>query len=97
MRPEAISDRTHARFECGENCLRFKVTLVQPLGDKMDVYLATERHARVVAHVDAYGGISAGQEALMFIDSSRVHFFEAGDNGKRIAKNQTRDLNGLPV
>ena len=96
-RPEAISDRTHARFECGENCLRFKVTLVQPLGDKMDVYLATERHARVVAHVDAYGGISAGQEALMFIDSSRVHFFEAGENGKRIAKNQTRDLNGLPV
>ena len=97
VRPEAISDRTHARFECGENCLRFKVTLVQPLGDKMDVYLATERHARVVAHVDAYGGISAEQEALMFIDSSRVHFFEAGENGKRIAKNQTRDLNGLPV
>ncbi|MGC4088339.1 MAG: sn-glycerol-3-phosphate ABC transporter ATP-binding protein UgpC [Polyangiaceae bacterium] len=97
VRPEAISDKHHARFECSDNSLPFKVTLVQPLGDKMDVYLATERHPRVVAHVDAYGGIAAGQELPMFIDLSRVHFFAAGENGKRIAQNRSRDLNGLPV
>jgi multiple sugar transport system ATP-binding protein len=97
VRPEAISDRAHARFECGENALAFTVTLVQPLGDKMDVYLSTRNHPRVVAHVDAYGGIAAGQEATMFVDLSRVHFFEAGENGKRIATNRTRDASGLPI
>ncbi|MFZ5897397.1 MAG: ABC transporter ATP-binding protein [Myxococcota bacterium] len=97
VRPEAISDRTHARFECSDNSLDFKVTLVQPLGDKMDVYLATEHHPRVVAHVDAYGGISAGERATMFVDLARVHFFEPGETGKRVATNRTRDANGLPV
>jgi multiple sugar transport system ATP-binding protein len=97
VRPEAIADKAHARFECTDNSLMFKVTLVQPLGDKMDVYLATETHPRVVAHVDAYGGVAAGQQCPMFIDLGRIHFFEAGENGKRIANNASRDVNGLPV
>jgi hypothetical protein len=61
------------------------------------VYLATERHARVVAHVDAYGGVSAGDDLTMFIDVSRVHFFAADSDGQRIASNRTRDANGLPI
>jgi multiple sugar transport system ATP-binding protein len=97
VRPEAISDRHHARFACAENQLKLKVTLVQPLGDKMDVYLASENHPHIVAHVDAFGGISSGQITEMFIDMERVHFFEPGEVGKRIATNKTRGIDGLPV
>jgi multiple sugar transport system ATP-binding protein len=97
VRPEAIADKQHARFECSDNSLAFKVTLVQPLGDKMDVYLATDHHSRVVAHVDAYGGVAAGQTVAMYVDLARVHFFDAGDNGERIATNRNRDQNGLPI
>ncbi len=97
VRPEAISDREHARFPCEDNQLTLKVALVQPLGDKMDVYLSTERHPRIVAHLDAFGGMAAGQNAALFVDLSRVHFFELGETGARIATNGTRDRSGMLV
>ena len=66
-----------------------KVWLVQPLGAKMDVYLQTERHARIVAHVDASAeGAAApavGDTVLATVDMERAHFFEPGDDGAAIA------------
>jgi multiple sugar transport system ATP-binding protein len=97
VRPEAISDRQHARFACSDNQLKLKVSLVQPLGDKMDVYLASEKHPHIVAHVDAFGGVASGQLTEMFFDMERVHFFEPGEVGKRMATNKTRGIDGLPV
>jgi multiple sugar transport system ATP-binding protein len=87
VRPEAIADKNHARFETADNVIPFKVTLVQPLGDKMDVYLATDKHPHSVAHVDAFLGVKAGETLPMYIDLDRVHFFEPGELGKKIAKN----------
>jgi len=84
VRPEALCDSEHARFST-EAGLDFRVALVQPLGDKMDVTLSTDSHPRVIAHLDAFSGVKAGQTLRMFFDLSRVHFFEAGDEGKRIA------------
>jgi hypothetical protein len=63
VRPEAISDKEHARFATDEGGFEFRVTLVQPLGDKMDVYLATDQHPRVIAHFDAASGIRAGERS----------------------------------
>ena len=66
-----------------------KVWLVQPLGAKMDVYLQTERHARIVAHVDASAdGAAVPPSATRCwprVDMERAHFFEPGDNGIAIA------------
>ena len=62
-----------------------RVVLVQPLGDKMDVVLATARHPHSVAHVDAHAGIRVGETLPVFIDTNRVHFFAPGAVGERIA------------
>jgi multiple sugar transport system ATP-binding protein len=91
VRPESISDRDHARFACEDNQLEVRVTLVQPLGHKMDVFLATERHPHIVAQLDAFGGLAAGQALRMFFDMERAHFFEPGENGKRITAS-ARDM-----
>ncbi|HVJ16317.1 MAG TPA: sn-glycerol-3-phosphate ABC transporter ATP-binding protein UgpC [Polyangiaceae bacterium] len=93
VRPEAIADKNHARFQTTDNVINFKVTLVQPLGDKMDVYLATDKHPHSVAHVDAFLGVKAGETLPMYIDLDRVHFFEPGETGKKIAKNPTKSGN----
>ena len=84
VRPEALADREHARFACEDNVLHLRVTLVQPLGDKMDVYLATDKHPHIVAHVDAYRAIHAGETLPMYVDLARVHFFEPGETGPTI-------------
>ncbi len=98
VRPESITDKGHARFSTdGDNFLRMRVSLVQPLGDKMDVYLATDKHAHSVAHVDAFAGVQAGETLDMFFDIGRVHFFEPGEIGKKLAQNQTLSPTGRPL
>ena len=86
VRPEAISDKAHARFETGDNVLTMRVTLVQPLGDRMDVYLATDSHPHSVAQVPAHVGLLPGTTVEMFVDPARMHFFEPGERGRRIAE-----------
>ena len=84
VRPEAISDQAHARFPTGDNVLPMRVTLVQPLGDRMDVYLATERHPHAVAQVPSHAGMKPNDVVAMYIDPARQHFFELGESGRRI-------------
>jgi hypothetical protein len=82
-----MSDRDHARFETGDNRLDMQVSLVQPLGDKMDVYLATEHHPHVVAQLDAFFGLETNARLSIYFDLGRVHFFEDGEAGARLLKN----------
>jgi ABC-type sugar transport system ATPase subunit len=83
-----MSDKTHARFQTEDNQLSMKVTLVQPLGHKMDVYLATDRHPRAVAQIDSYAEIRRGETLPIFFDMPRVHFFEPGESGLNLVSNR---------
>jgi multiple sugar transport system ATP-binding protein len=92
VRPEAISDQEHARFATGDNALSMQVSLVQPLGDRMDVHLSTARHARVVANMEGFVGLEPGQNITMYLDLDRAHFFEPGETGASLV----RSRHGLP-
>jgi len=85
IRPEALSDRTHARFPTDDCALNMDVWLVQPLGGSMHVHLATTRHRNVVAHVDAFQGLSAGDTVAIHFDPSRMHFFDSSEVGRSLA------------
>jgi multiple sugar transport system ATP-binding protein len=87
VRPEAMSDKAHARFQTEDNQLSMRVTLVQPLGHKMDVYLSTDRHPRAVAQIDSSADLQRGESLPIFFDLSRVHFFEPGENGLKLVHN----------
>jgi len=89
VRPELIADASHARFKTEGNALPMRITLVQPLGDKMDVYVATDKHAKAVAHLDAFAGVKVGDTLNMFFDMNRVHFFEPGEIGPKLAQNRS--------
>jgi multiple sugar transport system ATP-binding protein len=86
VRPEAISDAEHARFETKDNVLQMTVKLVQPLGDKMDVYVSTGSHD-LVAHLDAFFGLEARQNLPLYVDPTRIHFFEPGELGESLVQN----------
>jgi multiple sugar transport system ATP-binding protein len=83
-RPEAIAGAAHARFETDGGSLPMRITLVQQLGSKMDVHLATARHSKVVAQLDASAGMKAGDTLDVCFDMNRVHFFEPGELGSRL-------------
>ncbi len=81
IRPEAISDDRSGRFEADGNAVPCTVNVVEPLGDKMDVYLATAENPHVVARIDAHRGIDPGAQQTFYFDMTRAHFFEPGEAG----------------
>lgn len=85
VRPEAMSDGTHARFAIGEHSLEMTVTLIQPLGDKMDVHLETATHQHIVAQLASESPVALGDQVTIHLDPNRIHFFEPGENGKNLA------------
>jgi multiple sugar transport system ATP-binding protein len=84
VRPEALI-LPRSGDAAAEVTVPMKLWLLQPLGAKMDVYLSTARHERIVAHVDARGGLGVGATLPVAIDMDRVHFFEPGEAGRTIA------------
>jgi multiple sugar transport system ATP-binding protein len=84
VRPEALAPVSAARFAAAGSELAMKVWLVQPLGAKIDVYLQTDRHERVIAHVDASADGAApgvGDTLGIAVDMERAHFFAPGADG----------------
>jgi multiple sugar transport system ATP-binding protein len=95
VRPEGMDDVSRARFQLRDRTLSMRVTLVQLLGDRMDVYLATDRHPHSVAQVQAYPGVKPGDVLTIALDPERMHFFEPGELGERIGDNPALPRGGL--
>jgi hypothetical protein len=60
------------------------VTQVQMLGDRLHVFLKTDKHSRVVASVDGYAQLKSRDTLPIFFDMSRALFFSPGDEGVRL-------------
>jgi len=85
VRPEAMSLHAHGRFAGQDNALDVRVAVVEPLGEKMDLYVATARHGRIIARVDAQRDVAAGQSVRLHVDVEKVHVFEPGPAGANLA------------
>jgi len=91
IRPEAMAMEAQGRFAGIDNVIPVQITVVEPLGEKMDLYLATEKHPHVVARVDARRGLEAGQELSLHVDVKKVHVFEPGEDGINLSLPQTAE------
>jgi ABC-type sugar transport system ATPase subunit len=81
VRPEATS--TDGPEE--DNVLPVSVGVVEPLGEKMDLYVSTPKHPHIVARVPASRDLAAGADIGLRINMDKVHLFEPGDEGKNIS------------
>jgi multiple sugar transport system ATP-binding protein len=87
IRPESLSHRGVGVFAGEENSIEVTVSVVEPLGDKMDVYVQTPSHDRIICRVDSHSEIREGMALAMHLDLSRVHFFEPGETGVNVSLN----------
>lgn len=67
--------------ENGAARIGVRITLVEPLGDRKDIYMTTAARKNLVGRVDGRVSVFEGQELTMFIDMNRVHLFEPGELG----------------
>jgi multiple sugar transport system ATP-binding protein len=84
VRPQALRDGPAPGEPKKDNVLKMEVGVLEPLGDKMDIYLSTARHRHVIAHVDAHAGLAPHQTIDVHVDLERTHFFEPGELGKNL-------------
>ncbi|HMN40915.1 MAG TPA: sn-glycerol-3-phosphate ABC transporter ATP-binding protein UgpC [Phycisphaerales bacterium] len=65
--------------------MRMTVTLVEPLGDQMDVTLSTPKHPAIIARVSSRD-LAPGSVVSMSLDPARLHVFEPGEFGGRLTR-----------
>jgi multiple sugar transport system ATP-binding protein len=85
VRPEGVSTRAENRFAGTDNALPIQIVVVEPLGEKMDLYTATPKHPHIVARIDAQPELEAGQQIRLHLDMSKVHVFQPGDAGANLS------------
>ena len=83
-RPEAMSLNDAGRFAGPDNFLSVEITVVEPLGEKMNVYAATAKHPQIIARVDAHEALAAGQQVRFYLDIQKVYIFARGETGRSL-------------
>jgi multiple sugar transport system ATP-binding protein len=84
IRPEHVHLQPIAS-EAGGVALNVTVNVIEPLGNDMDVYMSTSLHDHMVGRVEARQGVATGTKATVYVDASRVHFFEPGVTGMNLS------------
>ncbi len=71
----------------GDCCpVRVQLNVVEPLGNDMDVYMATALHDHVVGRVEAQPqGLEVNAQVTVYADLRKVHFFEPGVTGMNLS------------
>jgi len=85
VRPQSLSPVAERRVAGAENVLDVTVRMVEPLGDKMDVYMETASHAALVCRVGGHCALKDGMALPMHVNMDQVHVFEPGGEGVNVS------------
>ncbi len=90
IRPDIITT-PDASTPRGDHLAALLVTvgIIEPLGDRKDVYLTTTDGQQLVARLPASVAITEGEQRKMYVDMTRAHVFEPGEAGANIAAGPT--------
>ena len=60
------------------------VKIVEPLGDRMGVYLECSGKQEFCANIDPHVPIKVEDEIQVYFDLGKIYIFELGDTGRNI-------------
>ncbi|QDU70279.1 ABC transporter ATP-binding protein [Mucisphaera calidilacus] len=80
LRPEGMFLKPHESASNEDQTGPFKVDVIEPLGNTMDVYLSTSTGARLTARVAAEE-LDEGTDVKCYFNLQKAHVFEPGDYG----------------
>jgi len=61
--------------------------VIEPLGDKMDLYVQTKTHGHVVCRIEANRSLKDGMQLPMYLNLDQIHVFEPGEEGVNVGLN----------
>jgi multiple sugar transport system ATP-binding protein len=84
FRPSAMSESALGRHAGKGNSIRLLTTVVEPLGDMIDVSCKTPKGQHVIARITARPDFPIGQSIDFHLDMEHVHVFEPGEFGRNV-------------
>ena len=75
-----------------ENALTCTVNVVEPLGDRKDVYLVSNCGQKLVANINPHVNIEINDKPLIYFDARKIHIFEPGITGKNVTPGRFFDM-----
>ena len=80
VRPENISP--HQFPGQSDNAISATVNIIEPVGNRTDVYLTHPSGQKFIAGIDPHTKLQADNAVKMYIDPERIHIFEPGETGR---------------
>jgi multiple sugar transport system ATP-binding protein len=84
FRPSAMSEERAGRHLGTGNTLRLGTSVIEPLGDMIDVSCTTPKGQHVIARITARPDFPTGKEVEFHLDMDHVHVFEPGEFGRNV-------------
>ncbi len=85
LRPEVMRFHKEGKFGAApDSTAQVKVSVIEPLGSQMDVFLETQTQKRMVARVPAEE-MDYDVELPVYLNLERLHIFEPGAHGKNLS------------
>jgi len=82
VRPENISP--HQSSGQSDNAISAKVNVIEPAGNRTDVYLTHPSGQKFIAGIDPHTKLQANNAVKMYIDPEKIHIFEPGETGRNV-------------
>jgi multiple sugar transport system ATP-binding protein len=82
VRPENISPHQYPGLS--DNIISAMVNVIEPVGNRTDVYLTHLSGQNFITAVDPYTILSANDTLKMYIDTDKIHIFEPGQAGRNV-------------
>jgi ABC-type sugar transport system ATPase subunit len=79
-----MSIEAAGRFAGPGNAIGARVLVVEPLGEKMDLFVNAGGDRRAVARIDARENLHVGDELNLYVDTRRLYIFEPGPDGNSL-------------
>ena len=90
VRPENISPE-HFPGQ-SNNMIWTTVDIIEPVGNRTDVYLSSQRGDKFIASTAPYTKLKANDTVQMYIDMENVHIFEPGETGKNVTLSKSKSV-----
>ena len=95
IRPEHFGLRLGDASD-GAATIEVVASVIEPLGNDMDVYISTPLHEHVVGRVPARPGVEFGKTMNVSVDLDRVYFFTPGPTGQNLGLTGGAATGGTP-
>ena len=82
VRPENISPHQYPGLT--DNAISATVNVIEPVGNRTDVYLTHPSGQKFIAVIDPHTTLEVNDNAKLYLDLEKIHIFEPGETGRNV-------------